>query len=407
MRGRGLGVLLDDLPQGRPPLARLPAALLGVLVLVLCLVTLLGWPSGRILTLAEVAFVLCVAAAWAAHRAPRWRGWPAVAAVTALVFLALPPAVVLLMDATPVEALDGTLLEGDSGGTTTAVMLLVTQVLALCVVTFVVYWDVISLARWLVREITRSVTSAGTALTRVVPLLMIALLLAFFTAELWQSIGRMGDLAFGGVLALFVALTLAFLARREHFDVDGAARFATRAQLAEALAPTPAAGAAGHLDAPAECPLTPRMERGLLMAASTSRLVLAALIGVCVFAFFLAVGWLTVDAATVKAWSGAPARRLLTFDGAGGHIYVLSIEHLRVAGFLAAFSGFYYAVASATDGTMRQGLRDTADDSIRSAVALRLALLARIGLAPAHGAAGDSVDQGDPPSPAEPPPWAP
>ncbi len=409
VRRRGLNVLLGDLPGlGRSPAAHIPGALMLVLAAVLGIgVPLYGWPWMPPLLYAAGAVLVAAVAALAAQRFPGWRGWWPVALVAAVVFVAAPCVLVLNVAPRPIADIDGTLFVPGGTDSILAVWLVATQLVALVVIVLCVYWDVISLTRWLVREITHSMSSAGTALTRVVPLLMVALLLAFFTAELWQSMGKMGNLPFTLLLALFVLLALGFLARREHFDVDAAAHFESRSALADALHGTPAAGAADRIDPPVVCPLTPRMERGLLIAASTSRLVLASLIGVCVFGFFLVVGWLTVDAATVKAWSGSAPRRLITFAGSGGHTYVLSVEHLRVAGFLAAFSGFYYAVASATDGSMRQGLRDTADDSIRSAVALRLALLSRMGMAPAHEAAGDNADQADPPAPAEPPPWSP
>ena len=51
-------------------------------------------------------------------------------------------------------------------------------------------------------------------------------------------------------------------------------------------------------------------------------------------------------------------------------------KRARVAGFLAVFAGFYYAVVSATDPAMRQGVRDTVTESIREACATRAALLA-------------------------------
>ena len=47
------------------------------------------------------------------------------------------------------------------------------------------------------------------------------------------------------------------------------------------------------------------------------------------------------------------------------------------AGFLAAFSGFNYALVSATDARLRQNAFDAATSIVRRACALRVVLLAR------------------------------
>ncbi|MCB0882004.1 MAG: hypothetical protein KDC33_07280 [Thermoleophilia bacterium] len=369
LRARGLGALLegtslDDPGRGR---LRLPLAVILAFV-VLAEMPATGLPVLPLTLAALTAVAVAAVAAALARRTGRER------LVEGAAFVVVPPTLALLvgpMDAAQADALDISTMRLR---VYVAVALLAQQLLLLAVVVAVKRFDMMAFTRWLVRELTQSVSTAGTALARVVPLLMIALLLSYYTGELWQSVGKMGALPFFSVILLMTALSGLFLARREHFDVDAAARFETHEELADALRETPAAGHAGRLNMPAACPLTPRQERSLLIAASASRMVLATLIGLVVLAFFLVVGWLTVDATSVRAWSAGSPRPIFSFHGAG-HVYLLSWQHVRVAGFLSAFSAFYYAVASATDATMRQGLRDTAAESIRAGCALRLALL--------------------------------
>ena len=68
--------------------------------------------------------------------------------------------------------------------------------------------------------------------------------------------------------------------------------------------------------------------------------------------FFWRVGW----------------RRLIEVDRPRLHL-------LRAALFAFEASGFYFAVVSATDPTLREGLRDNAEDDVRQACAARLVAL--------------------------------
>ena len=373
MRGRGLAVMLDDTEYALRSATRALPSLAAIFLLVMIWeLPLLGftWWSGAV----GAAVVL---AAWAFRAATRGAaiarqraGW-----LESTLFVVVPPLFGLVAPMRGTDHMESAGIPSGHVREWLVAGLAVQQVVLLALILIVVRFDVFALTRWLVHELTESVSSAGTVLSRVVPLLMVALLVSYYTTELWQSGGRMGTLPFVATIVLFALLGGAFLARKEDFDPDALSQLDDREALKEALADTPRPDAADEVAVPVRCPLTPRQERHLLIVASSSRLVLATLIGLCALGFFMVLGWLTVDAATVKTWTGAPAQSFLSWDGVGGHRYVLSWEHLRVAGFLAAFSGFYYAVASATDGTMRQGLRDTATDSIRSACALRLTMI--------------------------------
>lgn len=178
-----------------------------------------------------------------------------------------------------------------------------------------------------------------------------------------------------GVVALFVGTGGLFLFSRRQFDLPSLARFETRADLEQSLR----AGAVPGLDAsavdlPADCPLSPPQERNLRLVAALSRLVVAALVGSWVFAFFFCLGLLAVSGETVKAWTQADPE-VLAQGVFLGQTVTLTWEHVKVAGFLAVFTGFYFAVVSATDSRLREGLRDTADEAVREACGARLALL--------------------------------
>ncbi len=392
MKGRGLGVLLDDTRFGvRATVRALPVLAVLFLAVMVLELPLLGWRRG----VCAAVGVGCVLALWGLavlrRRRPRADGRRRAGWLEFATFVAAPPLVAYFTSPRDLDVMREMGIREQDLRWFGATTMLSQQTVLLTIVLLLLHFDIVALSRWLMRELTQSVSSASTALSRVVPILMVALLLSYYTAELWQSIGKMSSLPYFAVIMLFLLLGGVFLARREHFDVDAVARFDTHEQLAAALADTPHPEGAAGVTLPAKCPLSARQERALLMVASGSRLVLASLIGSFVVLFFLILGWLTVDAASVKSWSGGAAHKIISFDGAG-HTYLLSWEHVRVAGFLAAFSGFYYAVSSATDANMRQGLRDTATDSLRSACALRLMLLEKT-----HPASCEADMETDPP----------
>lgn len=370
---RGLSSMLDDTPI-RVEASRRATPFL---VVWFALVMLIGVPAttGNILISALIG-IAALLAVWVGANLLRRRkpfspvarfGWPegvAFVLVPALAALVSPHEGLVLEDITI------TSLQARMAST---VVLLVLQGLVLALALAFVKFGVISLAGWLLRELFATFATTGVSLARTLPLLMGVVAFFYFTGELWQSVGRLDSLAYLGVIALFVGLSLAFLSSRGGVEVENLARFEDPATLGEALAAGPLHDV--ELKAPAVCPLTRRQRRNLRLLSTISRLLVATLVGVAVFVFFLALGALAVNGATVKAFTGADPQVIIEWATAV-HTYALTWEQVRVAGFLAVFAGFYYAVVSATDPAMRQGVRDTVTESIREACATRAALLA-------------------------------
>jgi hypothetical protein len=146
--------------------------------------------------------------------------------------------------------------------------------------------------------------STGPAMARTLPLL-VGVVTFFFTAEVWQSVGTLGGGAYALAVALFVAVSAAFLYTRNRLDLDDLGRFETGADLADALDATPLRGRADDVVAPAECPLTRGQSRVLRLVATISRLVVATVVGGCVFLFFGALGTVAVTTETAASWTGS------------------------------------------------------------------------------------------------------
>ncbi len=249
------------------------------------------------------------------------------------------------------------------------------QLVILWLVTIVVNSGAYSLGAWLRRQVVSSFVAAGGALGRTLPLLLGVVGLVFFTNEIWQTLGLLTGWGYLMPLLLFAVVSWAFLSSRAHMDLSALGLFASAHEIEGVLVDTPLAGPVA-LAMPARTPLTREQENNLRLVSVVSRLTVATVIGAAIFLFFVAFGFLVANAAVVQSWADATPRVLLGLD-IGGHLYQLTMEHVRVAGFLGVFSGFYYAVVSATDEGLKAGLNDTAEDAIREACAARLVALER------------------------------
>lgn len=376
---RGLTSLLDDTSIRVEASRRATTFLVTEFVLVM----LLGVPAvtGNVVISALIAIV-AVIAVWAGANLARKRkpfaavarfGWPegiAFVAVPALAALVSPHTGISLPDIT-ITSLQARFLS--------ALGLLVLQAVVLAVSLAAVKFGVISLAGWLVRELFGTVASTGASLTRTLPLLMGVVAFFFFTGELWQSVGELGSWAYLGVIALFVALSLAFLSSQGAVEIAELTTFSSDDELRAALARTPLRVDEGQptpVTTPVTTRLSPNQQRNLRLISTVSRLLVASLVGSAVFVFFMALGVLAVGPDVINLWTESPAEVIVAWTTVNHH-YALTHELLRVAGFLAVFSGFYYSVVSATDPALREGMRDTAAETIREACAARIAVLAR------------------------------
>jgi len=212
-----------------------------------------------------------------------------------------------------------------SAATTVAANLLL---LALIYAVFV--YSLLAILRWVLARLAGQLRSSLGLLAKAVPLLAIFALLSFTTEEMWDVFGKMHTFDYVVVIGLFVVLGSAFLLVRIPRE--------TR-QLA---------GTAGDSQ-----PLTraQRMNVGLVLFVSQATQVF--FVSLTVGLFFVLFGVFAVDTDLRIEWMGIPGSNVITFS-LGGEDFQVTQELLKVAGGLAAFSGFYFAVAMVTDSTYRE-----------------------------------------------------
>jgi hypothetical protein len=224
---------------------------------------------------------------------------------------------------------------------------------------------------YMVRSLIRSVLQRSNAMLSVVPLLLVALTLSFFSTEVWQTIGRLRGLPLLLTAALFVGLAAAFATRRSRPDLERLAQFAGADELRAALPPRLSGRLADVAFEPDSAPGLHRRERTNLVAIAVwSQVVTAAVIGLIVFAFFVVLGVLAIDESASLAWLGNPPQAVGHFT-VDGHRYLLSWELIRVSAFLGVFTGFYFIVSSSSDARLRAELASDHEQHVRACLAVR------------------------------------
>ncbi|MFT4215799.1 MAG: hypothetical protein QM619_01240 [Micropruina sp.] len=368
---RGFSALLDGTSVRRRRAARLARAMATVFVLVM-LFDVPTYASNPWLSVG--ISVVVVLASWVLgnllRRRPVFALPDRVTWLERTVFLLMPSLVVLVM---PHETIvvDDLELPGGVLAVISAAMLFVVQLVLFGFVNLLAYSGLIALGPWLWRRVVSSFLAGGTAIGRTLPMLLGVVGFLFFTGELWQAFARLSSLAYLLALLLFVGLSWLFLHTRA-LDLVELARFEQPGEVEALVEGTPLTH--GRIDTPVTCPLTLEQEKNLRLVMVISKLTIATVVGLAVFLFFVVLGLITVDAEVVESWTQAPPQVLLGWSSEW-HSYALTVQHLRVCGFLAVFSGFYFAVVSATDPVLRAGLRDDVEDDIRQACAARLIAL--------------------------------
>lgn len=259
------------------------------------------------------------------------------------------------------------------GQLSTAALVVVGNVVVLATVYMGASYGVLAILAWGVRRVVRDAASAARIGLRALPLLLLFNTFLFINAEVWQVTAGIDLTLLLTGLALFVVLGGLFLMSRLPGEVDELATFASTAQVLELCAGTPMEGRVDAVDG-AGHPLTRRQRGNVGLVIVFSQAVLVLAVSLFIGAFFVAFGLLIMSPDTLVQWTGEPLRELAAVRFRGDRI-VLTEELLRAAGFLAAFSGLYFAVNAATEPTYRREFFDELLQDVRQSMAVREAYL--------------------------------
>lgn len=358
--------------------ARLAAPVLTLLFLVMMVLTALASPDLEIWQGILVALV-SILATWLisnrVNRVPRFAPVKRIGAGEALAFVLVPTFLAASVPQTVDIDVD-LIFTGAEGRLAAALITAAVQALLLALVWVFIMTGIGSLASLLVRQLNRALADTTTALAAVIPVLLGFTFFFFLNPGVWLAISSLDSLSFIGLVGFLVLLAGLFLGSRGQFQVDPLAEFADVDEVRSALGETDFAADADAVPAPTTTPLDWRQEANLRFVAVVSRLVTATVLAVVVFFVFVILGFIAVGTVPIETWTKQQPEILFSWT-VGGQAHFVAWQHLKVAGFLAAFSGFNYALVSATDARLRQNAFDAATSIVRRACALRAVLLAR------------------------------
>ncbi|NLE98617.1 MAG: hypothetical protein GX596_11620 [Propionibacterium sp.] len=234
-----------------------------------------------------------------------------------------------------------------------------TRLLLLVLAALLAFLELDRIVGWAARRSFHELTAAIPAVARILPLLLLTVLLAFFTGELWQiaaviSKTRMwwlGLFLVGLILLIVLPATVDML---DDEDTDDDAD--------ELLADTPFHGVE-----PTRNKLSLGERFNLVTVSMSVQAVQIAAFVVLTFTVFAIFGAIALTPELIERWSGAaPAQ--LTFVGIG-----LPMDHamFRVCLVLALFSGVSFAASTLLDQRYRGVFLSRVADEVRRNLAAR------------------------------------
>ena len=94
-------------------------------------------------------------------------------------------------------------------------------------------------------------------------------------------------------------------------------------------------------------------------------------VSLLVAAFFIAFGLIAVPDSIRESWIGPDCCDQLFAFEIGGESFEMTVELLKVAAGLAAFTGLYFAIAMLTDSTYRDEFLDEVTGELREVFKVR------------------------------------
>ncbi len=239
-----------------------------------------------------------------------------------------------------------------------------------------------TIAWWAMR---RTFASLGLLLplaTRALPLLLLFVTFLFINTEVWQVSALLDARTMWITILIFVTVAGLFLLARLPEELEGHAQVLEAADIRAACRDTPFAAIA---DCTSDDELDDDDDRvvgleriNLLLVLAIAQFVQVLLLSAIVLAFFLGFGAAIMHPEVVRAWLG---------DAAGLHpilgVERFSVELVKVAVFLASFSGLYFTVYAVSEAEYREQFFTEILQELRRAVSARAAY--RVGRTGAAG----------------------
>lgn len=229
-----------------------------------------------------------------------------------------------------------------------------------------------AVARW---TIARTFSSLGLLIplaTRALPLLLLFITFLFINTEVWQVASSLDDGVLWVAVLLFAAVAVAFLLVRLPEELDQVDDEMAGDSLVRACAGTPLEAEAVRCAAEvpeavtlAQAEVTGLAKSNLVLVLLISQALQVLLLSLAVYAFFVLFGAVAIQDDVIESWLGYPPEPFVDA------VPVITHELVRVATFLAAFSGLYFTVYAVSDETYRKQFFASLMKQLRRAVGVR------------------------------------
>jgi len=234
-------------------------------------------------------------------------------------------------------------------------------------------YGMVPMLRWASERALALASSIGSVLRRALPLLLLSITFLFLAAEAWEVLGQLHGIAYVLVLGLFVSIGAAFVLSHLPGDVSAAGTLDSWTEVRSLVAGTPAEALdlppAGQPSPPS---LSSRERVNVALVGLFARTLQIAVVAAGVWLFLVAFGTLAVSEHSTAGWVGGDVNVLLSWT-VGQSEMVVTEQLLRVAGFLATFTGLSFTVYLVTDPTYRDEFRTDVASELREAFAVRAA----------------------------------
>ena len=363
-RSRGIPHFIDDYSATRDVFTRALPALTLILVLELLGALNFDWPwwvNVGVAAASLAALVMVWALVNAARKRPALARPDRVGRTELAIFVLLVPVLDLIA----------------GGQHLTSINTLIGNLAVLGLIYLGTSYALLPITHWAAGRLWRQLGDVLGLLVRALPLLLLFVTFLFLTTEVWQVAASLDGPFLALTMALFVAVGIVFVVARIPREVGELARFDSWADVAGLVGDTPAAALRPPPDSsPEATPLLGRRQWGnvglvVLFTQGLQIVFVSVMIGV----FCVGFGLLTVTPTTAALWAGEPVTHLVDWE-LWARPVVLTTELLQVAGFLTAFSGFYFTVYVLTDATYRKEFLDEVLVELRQAFAVRAVYLA-------------------------------
>lgn len=229
-----------------------------------------------------------------------------------------------------------------------------------------------TVARWAAARTLSSLGLLFPLATRALPLLLVFVTFLFINAEVWQVASSLDDGVLWVAVLLFAAVAVAFLLVRLPEELDRVDDEMTGEQLVAACAGTPLEQAATSCAADVDdatllvqAQVTGLAKANLVLVLLISQALQVLLLSLAMFSFFVVFGVVAIRPAVIESWTGSEPTPFLS------GLPLLTHELVRVATFLAAFSGLYFTVYAVSDENYRTQFFASLMKQLKRAVGVR------------------------------------